>query len=196
MTKVYKCLAAFWMGGVSLLAQSTGSRNEPPNHTTQTVRYLSGESSNTAPDNTADVTQPSILNILTVVGNKTLGLPCLDCILGILFPNLGLPTPVNKAFLGSSYQIDSYLIDNSYTGSCTFTSVLKDSHKNVIASSTETLEEKANSEILLSTPITVPNTAVIGLGSVSTTAVCGTSTTQSSSSVFVACVRNPPFCVN
>jgi hypothetical protein len=179
------------------LAQSSGSRNESVDHATQTVKHLADESSPIGPDDTPDAAPPPILNIMTVIGDNVLGLPCLDCILGIpLLPTLGLPSPVGKAFRGSTYQIDSYLIDNTYTGSCTFTFAVRDSHKNIVFSTTQTITENANTEILVSTPAPIPSTAGIGLGNVSTTAVCGTNTTKSSSPVYLACVEEPPFCVN
>jgi hypothetical protein len=196
MTKVFCCLSVLTICGASLLAQSTRAPNESINRATQTVKSLAGESSDIAPDNTPDAAQPPMLNIFTVIGDNLLGLPCLDCVLGITLPTLGLPSPVGQAVRGSAYQIDAYLIDNTYTGSCTFTFAVRDSHKNVIFSSTQTLMENANTEILVSVPVTIPTNASIGLGSVSTTAVCGTSTTKSSSPVYLACVTEPPFCVD
>jgi hypothetical protein len=196
MTRIFGCLSVFTIWGASLLAQSTDGHKESVNHATQTVKSLAGGPSDFASDSTPDASPPPILNILTVIGDNTLGVPCLDCILGIIFPTLGLPSPVSQALQGSNYQIDSYLIDNSYTGSCTFTFTVRDVNKTVVVTTTETLTEKARTEIVLSAPITIPNEVVVGLGSVSNTAVCGTSTTKSSSPVFLACVRNPPYCLN
>jgi hypothetical protein len=143
--KVFGCLTVLTICGAALLAQSTGSRNESASAATQVVKPFSGESADTAPDNTPNAAQPPILNILTVMGANTLGVPCLDCVLGIILPTLGLPSPVGKAVRGNNYQIDSYLIDNAYTGSCTFTFAVRDVEKNVILSTTQTLTEKARS---------------------------------------------------
>jgi hypothetical protein len=171
----------------SVLAQPASIRPTPIDTTSQTVKYLAGE---------PNATSPPILNILTVIGDNFPGVPCLDCLLDILEPTLGLPVPADQAFRGANYQIDTFLIDNSYTGSCTFTFEVKDSQKEIIVSTSQTLMENAGTEILLSTPVTIPTTASLGVGSVSTTAVCGSSMSQSSSPIFVACVTNPPYCVN
>ena len=189
---------AFWrlsmlaMCSAALMAQSAGNRNEPTNRVSQSVKSLADESA--APDDTSDDAQPALLNILTVIGDNILGVPCLDCLLGITAPTLGLPVPVGKIVRGRNYQIDAYLIDNTYTGPCTFTFAVRDIHKAVIVSTSQTLKETAKTAILVSGGVTIPTNAVVGLGSVTTAAVCGTSTTRSSSPVFVACVENPPFC--
>lgn len=175
-----------------VFAQPSNSSSASPDNTTQTIKSLSADPFiGTA----AAGTQPTILNILTVVGADGLGLPCLDCLLGGILPSLGLPIPVGKVFQGGKYQIDSYLIDNDYTGPCTFTSAVRDSHNNVVVSASQTLNETARTVILLSTPVTMPSGTGVGLGSVSNTAVCGPSTTKSKSPVVLACVNNPPFCV-
>jgi hypothetical protein len=196
MTKVFGCLSVLTVCGVSLWAQSAGGRDASTNRASQIVKDLAGAPSDMAPNDMSVVAQPPILNIMTVVGNDVLGLPCLDCLLNFLVPDLGLPSPLGKVVQGSSYQIDAYLIDNTYTGPCTFNFAVRDLHQNVVVSTTQTLDEKANSAILLSAPITIPNTFTAGLGSASTTAVCGESATKSSSPVFLACVQNPPFCVD
>jgi hypothetical protein len=131
-----------------------------------------------------------------VIGNEALGVPCIDCLLGILIPSLGLPSPLGEALVGSKYQIDSYLIDNTYTGSCTFNLAVRDSQNNVVAEARQTIDETAGNQILLSTPITIPPSAGLGLGSVSNTATCGSNVSESKSPVVLTCVNNPPFCVD
>jgi len=187
MTKSVLPFLLVALAGTTLWAQSTGSRS---------ASNKSGATSSLAPGAKPGTSLPPIVNILTVVGNNTLGLPCLNCLLDLLIPSLGLPSPLGTVYQGSSYQIDTYLIDNSYTGACTFTSALLDSQKNVIVSTSQTLLEVANSEVLLSAPITVPSSSATGVGTVVTQAVCGGNTTQSQSQVAVACVTNPPFCVD
>lgn len=183
---VLSCAAA-------LPAQSAGSGHGSDRTIHQTVMQIP-ENPSISPESNAS--QPPIMNILTVIGENALGVPCLDCLLGILIPSLGLPKPLGKALAGSKYQIDSYLIDNTYNGACAFTLAVTDSHNNIIASVQQTLNETAGHEILLTTPITIPTNAGIGLGSVSNTAVCGANVSQSKSPVLLACVNNPPFCVN
>jgi len=197
MTKVYGHFLVVAIPITSLLAQSTGSRREPGNTAAQTEVKVSQQTSRITPNLVPDAGQPPILNILTVMGDNILGLPCLDCVLSLLFPTLGLPSPQGRVFQGNAYQIDSFLIDNRYTGSCTFTFAVRDNQKNVIVSTTQTLMENAGTRILITAPVTIPVNASVGLGSVSTTATCGTSTTRSASPVVVsACVTNPPFCTN
>lgn len=179
----------------SIWAQSTDTQIKSADPVTQTVTQLSGDTRKLAPTSTPSVSQPAIINVLTVIGNNTLGLPCLNCLLGFLVPTLGLPLPLSQALPGNTYQIDSYIIDNTYDGPCTFTFAVLDSNNNALVSKKQTLTEKAQTQVLLSTPVTIPTSAGIGLGSVSTTAVCGSSQTQSKSPVYIACVTNPPFCV-
>lgn len=195
MNKTFGSLCLFALCGASLLAQTAEKPAAARPAITQKVR-MDAQSASPTPDDQPDTTQPPILNVLTVIGNDVLGLPCLDCLLNFLVPNLALPSPIAKALRGTGYQIDSYLIDNSYNGNCTFTLAISDHQNNVIASVTQTLRETAGSDILLSTPITIPTNAGIGLGTVSNTAVCGSNTTVSKSPVTLLCVNNPPFCVD
>jgi|HubBroStandDraft_2_1064218.scaffolds.fasta_scaffold443227_1 hypothetical protein len=186
----YLCICA--LGCAALPAQSTDGHSDARSPISQAVKNSLREDA--VADNLPTSNDPPILNILTVIGNNVLGLPCLDCLLNLLVPSLGLPSPVSKALRGSHYQIDSYLIDNNYTGACTFTLAVTDVHNNVIVSVKQTLDETAGTDILLTTPITIPTDAGIGLGSVSNTAVCGSNTSQSKSPVLMTCVNNPPFC--
>lgn len=193
MSNLFRFLGVLVVCGAPLFAQSAASGTETAAKIVQTVTATAADpdTANAKPD----ASQPAILNIMTVIGNNVLGLPCLDCLLNFLIPDLALPSPVSKALLGKAYQIDSFLIDNSYTGSCTFTLSLSVGH-NVIATATQTIDETAGTNILITAPITLPTNAVIGLGTVSNTAVCGSNTTESKSPVTVACVNNPPFCLD
>jgi len=195
MTKAVLPLLLVALSGTTSLAQSTAARSESGKNIAQTVTGAPAVAP-VAPESKSGQSLPPIVNIFTVAGNKTLGLPCLNCLLDLLLPSIGLPTPVGTVYQGSSYQIDTYLIDNSYTGACTFTSALLDSQRNIIVATSQTLQETANTEILLSAPIAVPSSSATGVGTVVTQAVCGGSTTQSQSQVAVACVTNPPFCVD
>ncbi len=193
MTSLFRCLFVIATCAVSMQAQSaSGSPEVKPVISQKLTPMAPEDAAYAAKPNTG---QPPILNILTVIGNDVLGLPCLDCLLNLLIPDLGLPVPLAKALKGSTYQIDSYLIDNNYNGSCTFNMELTDSQNNVVASVTQTLQEKAGNTILLSAPITVPSVTEIGLGQVSNKATCGSNVSQSKSPVVLACVNNPPFCV-
>ncbi len=195
MFNISRCLSVFALCGATLLAQSADNRTETKSKIAQAVRESSANTSDIS-GSKPDTTQPPILNVLTVIGNNVLGLPCLDCLLNLLVPDLGLPSPLAKVLSGKGYQIDSYLIDNAYNGPCTFTLAISDNHNNVLASVTQTINEKAGTDILLNTPITIPTTSGIGLGTVSNTAVCGANTSVSKSPVMVACVNNPPFCLD
>ena len=195
MNKALYYVAALALSGVPLLAQSADNRPASRGLVTQTVKDLPLEKSLSAVL-TAPVAPPPVVNVLTVIGDDSPGVPCLNCLLDTLVPSLGLPSPLGSILRGNSYQIDSYLIDNSYTGACTFTFAVRDSQNNLIAAARQTLDEEAGTEILLSTPITIPPTAGIGLGSVSNTAQCGSNTSESKSAVFIACVTNPPYCVD
>lgn len=186
-------VALFAMCVYSLEAANPVNENAANHPVSQAVTSLPGPSVAAVSGSTPST--PPVMNVLTVIGENALGVPCLDCLLGILIPSLGLPTPLGKAYRGQTYQVDSFLIDNSYTGACTFNFALSDSHNNVIASTTRTLNEVAGTQILLTTQLTIPRTTVVGLGSISNTATCGSTMTQSSSPVFLACVNNPPFCV-
>ena len=112
MSKLLFGICVFALCSASLTAQEAFSRQDA---VTQSVRSLGVEESIT-PDGAPGTTPPPIVNVLTVIGDDVIGVPCLDCLLGILVPTLGLPTPKGKAFRGATYQIDTYLIDNSYTG--------------------------------------------------------------------------------
>src|SRR5690242_14212913 len=100
MTKWFAVLSFILLGAAALPAQ-TAARKTPP-AVTQVVKPA--PAANPAPTGSS---QPPILNVLTVIGDNVLGVPCLDCLLGILFPTLGLPQPVGQAFRGSNYQIDT-----------------------------------------------------------------------------------------
>jgi hypothetical protein len=185
MVKSISYFVALTISMMPLLAQSSGGAGGPGHGIKQTVTAL--------PRN-ANPHQPQVANILTIVGEDTAGLPCVDCVTGVTAASVGLPAPLGTIDPGTSYQFDSYLIDNNYTGTCTFTIALVDHHKQVIVSASQTMSESPNTAILLSAVLPVPANATVGLGNVSTTAVCGTSHTKSQRPVFLACVTRPPHC--
>jgi hypothetical protein len=166
----------------SLLAQST----QFADRTTQQVRPLAQPadvSSEGVPEATS--MPPAISNILTVIGPNSTGVPCYDCATGAVAPNLGLLSPLGIIHRNVNYQVDVFLMDNSYTGSCTYTIAVYDYNKQVIVSTNPTFSETANTRILLGTAFTIPSTATLGPASISTTAVCGTSTTKSSTRLYI-----------
>lgn len=179
--------------GTCLFAQSTKPADAGQPTITQATKPLHPDGTVT-PDKKGPA-GPPILNVLTVIGENILGLPCLECILGIGGLTLGLPVPLGEVLAGTGYQIDSFLIDNKYNGPCTFTVAVKEG-STTLASVTTTQNEVAGTQILLTTPVTIPTSAGVGLGTVSTTSVCGSATSESKSDVAIACVTNPPFCLN
>ena len=181
MRKTFLFLAALTVSSASLPAQST-------------AQSTAGRQLRAA--------ELPVVNVLTVIGDNIPGLPCLDCLLGIAGLTLGLPSPLDEILRGNSYQVAAYMVDNSYTGMCTFTFEVRDVRKRVVVSSTQTLMETAHSRVLVWSPLTIPTTAEIGLGSVSTKAMCGTNSTNrnakaaTSRSPAYICASNPPHCAN
>lgn len=174
------CVSLLILCAGSVFAQSTAHSIKA----SQIVRPL-------GPDNpyvaaAPDAAGPVILNVLTVIGADVAGVPCFDCVTGAATPNMGLLSPINAIHLGQTYQIDAYLYDVNYTGPCTFTIAVLDPQKHPIVSTNPTFDEVSNSGILLSTALPVPATATTGLGSVVTSAQCGTSKTSSRSPVVIA----------
>lgn len=133
--------------------------------------------------------EPAIINIFTLMGpnpvpNPT-NLPCYDCVGGAGTPNLGILQPSGLIHRSVNYQVDVFLVDNTYTGSCTYTIEVVNKTSGVIVSTNPTFSETAPTTILLGTAFTIPSTAPLGPSSVTTSAVCGASTTKSSSPVFI-----------
>lgn len=180
--KCFWFLSVLTVCGGSLLAQSA----EFVDNTTQQVRPLAAQPGYVPPDGTPDAASvPAIFNILTVMGPNVSGPPCYNCITGGAAPNIGLLSPAGIVHRNVNYQVDVFLVDHSYTGSCTYTIAVLNYKKQVIVSTNPTFSEVANSSILLGTAFTIPSTALLGPGSVSTTAVCGTSTTKSASPLYI-----------
>lgn len=163
--------------GVSLWAQAGGLAD-----VTVTLGPLDAASAYVAADDDFATTTLQIVNIMTVIGPNTLGLPCYNCVTGIAAPNLGMLEPAGVIPRGGApSQINVFLWDQSYTGSCTFTIEILDKSKAVVASTTPTFSFTAPTTILLGTALAIPGTAEAGMGRVQTIAVCGASTTKSGS---------------
>jgi hypothetical protein len=162
-----------------LLAQSAAV----PPVTTHQVHFLTAESGY-AMDTPDAATATLILNTLTVMGDNVSGLPCFDCVTGVATPNIGLLSPSGVVKAGSSYQINVFLVDENYTGPCTYT-IEVHRKSTVIVSTNPTFDENAPTGILIGTALTIPAGTTAGAAAVSTTAVCGSSTTKSSSPIYI-----------
>jgi hypothetical protein len=163
-------------------AEAPGSRGV----VTLAVNPIEGDTVYVEPDADA-AAKPFIENILTVIGENVSGLPCYNCVANALSPNLGILTPAGVIQRGgNTYQIDTFLYDQNYTGSCTFTIEIVDAAKTVVASTNSTFSFTAPTTILLNTTLAIPSTAGVGVGHVQTRAVCGASTTYSASNVYIA----------
>jgi hypothetical protein len=100
---------------------------------------------------------------------------------------LGILTPSGYIVKGgAASQINVYLYDFNYTGSCTFTIQIVDKTKTVVVSTNPTFSFTAPTNILLGTALPIPSTAAVGVGYVETIAVCGASTTKSASAFYIA----------
>jgi hypothetical protein len=160
----------------ALLAQSS----EVTPVVTHQVRFLAAEPGDAAPD----ATKPLIINTFTIMGDNVTGTPCYSCVTGATTPNLGVLQPSGIVKAGTQYQVNVFLVDQSYTGSCTYTfEVTRKS--TVIYSANTTFTETAPTTILLGTALTVPTGTTAGGAALSTTAVCGSSTTKSSSTIYI-----------
>jgi hypothetical protein len=185
--KSFTFLALLTAGSISLWAQSAAP-TDPNAPVTLALTPLDAANGYVALDADSDAAAaPFIVNIMTVIGPNTTGLPCYNCVTNVLAPNLGIlePSGIIKRG-GAASQINVFLYDENYTGSCTFTIEIVDKAKAVVVSSKPTFSFTAPTTILLGTALPIPSTATVGMGRVQTTAVCGTSTTKSSSPVYIA----------
>jgi hypothetical protein len=136
-------------------------------------------------DATPAASAPAVMNILTIMGPNVIGPPCYNCITGGVAPNIGLLSPSGIVHRNVRYQVDVFVVDNSYTGACTFTIEVVNKTSGVIVSTNPTFNETAPTSILLGTAFTIPSTAPLGPSRVTTSAVCGTSTTKSASPIYI-----------
>jgi hypothetical protein len=150
---------------------------------THQVRFLAEEPGYAAQDN-PDATKPLIINTFTILGDNITGTPCYSCVTGATTPNLGILQPSGIVKVGTQYQINVFLVDENYTGSCTYTYELTRG-STVIYSSSTSFNETAPTAILLGSALTIPTGTTSGSAAVSTTAVCGSSTTKSSSAIYI-----------
>src|ERR1039458_2155690 len=137
----------------ALLAQSS----EVTPVVTHQVRFLAAEPGDVAPD----ATKPLIINTFTIMGDNVTGTPCYSCVTGATTPNLGVLQPSGIVKAGTQYQVNVFLVDQNYTGSCTDTfEVTRKS--TVIYSANTTFTENAPTTMLLRTPLTVPTGTTAG----------------------------------
>jgi hypothetical protein len=147
---------------------------------THQVRFLAAEPGDVAPD----ASKPLIINTFTIMGDNVTGTPCYSCVTGAATPNLGVLQPSGIVKAGTQYEVNVSLVDQNYTGSCTYTfEVTRKS--TVIYSASTTFAETAPTSILLGTALTVPTGTTAGSAALSTTAVCGSSTTKLSNTIYI-----------
>jgi hypothetical protein len=186
MLKSFLFVAFLTACGASLWAQSTADATGSRATVTLTVTPLDSELAKSVPDVT-DASTPFLLNIFTLIGVNSTGLPCYNCVTSVAAPNLGILTPSGYIVKGgAASQINVYLYDFNYTGSCTFTIQIVDKTKTVVVSTNPTFSFTAPTNILLGTALPIPSTAAVGVGYVETIAVCGASTTKSASAFYIA----------
>jgi hypothetical protein len=153
---------------------------EVPSKIIHQTQPLTSARSYVAPD-TSNNFVPPMVNIFTVAGGDVSDLPCYNCVTGVASPNLGVVAPVY--FIPEPFQINVFLVDNSYNGACTYTIAALKSNR-VVKTVTETFDEMAGTTILLGTVLSIHHHVPAGQGSIVTTAVCGKSTTTSSSRIY------------
>src|ERR1035437_643 len=121
----------------ALLAQSS----EVTPVVTHQVRFLAAEPGDAAPD----ATKPLIINTFTIMGDNVTGTPCYSCVTGATTPNLGVLQPSGIVKAGTQYQVNVFLVDQNYTGSCTYT--FEVTRKSTVIYSANTRSEEHTSEL-------------------------------------------------
>lgn len=75
--------------------------------------------------------EPANTNFLTVLGDNVdnSGVPCFDCVTGAQGNTLGLVAPDGNVHAdgATAYVFNNYSFDNSYTGNCEYTFLVRDS---------------------------------------------------------------------
>jgi hypothetical protein len=155
------------------------AQSKPP--ITQTVRYLTPE--NISGDAEPAAGTPLILNEFVIMG-PNIGVGCYDCVTGAATPNLGIIQPIGLVSTNVSYQVSAFLINQNYTGSCTFTFAVA-RKTTTIYSAAYVFPSETPSTIFLGSAITIPTGTAKGGATLSLTSVCGASTTKSNSEIYI-----------
>lgn len=172
----------------SLLAQTRSAAAESHAPVTLVVKPIDGEAAKLAQKLTpAASSTPFVLNIFTLAGPNVSGGPiCYDCVTGAGTPNLGIVEPAGYQVKGAAApQVDVFLYDFNYTGSCTFMIQMVDSTGTVLSYTNPTFSFTAPTTIALGTALSIPTTAATGIGYVETIATCGSSTSKSASAFLI-----------
>ena len=127
---------------------------------------------------------PAIQNIFVVAGTDVAGLPCFNCVNSIV-PSVGIVSPSGTLVRGSAYQLNNFYVDNKFTGTCGFTLSIIDSTNTPVVTATFNFGVSAGNVGIISTKYTVPTTAAVGTGKVSSSIKCGLVKAATSSSVYL-----------
>lgn len=171
----------------SLLAQTKDATPDDKVPVSILVEPLDGEATKVAQAIAPDASSsPFLLNIFTVIGANSSGVPCYNCVTNAGTPNVGIVVPAGYVIAGGAApQIDIALYDFNYTGSCTVTIEVIDKTKTVVASTAPTFSFTSSSSIFVEAVMSIPSTAAVGVGVVESTVLCGTSSSKSGSAVVI-----------
>ena len=181
------CLVLFLLtlSGASLFAQSRSESVDESSLGVTVIEMPLEDGTLPAESPDAAATPPAILSIFTVIGTKEAGLPCFNCVLDATIPNIGIVEPAGVINRGGTYEINAFVADQSFTGSCLFIIDVRDSTKTTVALFLLTRSVKGGLAYLFSASRKIPSTAAVGLGDVETEAGCGTVKSRSSSPVYI-----------
>lgn len=184
LIKSFAFLALLTASGVALCAQPADAPVDTNASVTLVLPPLDRETQNVVSNG---ATTPVIVNVMTVIGAVSTGVPCFDCVTSATSPNIGIVQPSGVIQRGgAASQINAFLFDQNYTGSCTFRIEIVDASQKVVASTRPRFSYTAPTSFIISTTLAIPSTAAIGIGHVQTVAVCGTSITKSASPVLIS----------
>jgi len=169
MKSLHFTLPLLLIGASALLAQSGKGAGE----ITHQAQYRS------AARVTPDIHPPAMESYLTIVGANVTGLPCQGCVSGASTPNLGIFGPDIVFASGDTMEITSLLVDYNFDGPCTYTwSLTSGPRSKLLAQTSTTQSESANTDILLGATLTVPMISKPAQGYVTMTNTCGGASTR------------------
>lgn len=130
--------------------------------------------------------KPAVMNYLTMIADNVEGLPCGGCVSG--FPGaIGINFPLPNLSRGVNYSLTNWFVDNTYTGSCTWSFVITSStYGGVVAYTQATFSVAPDSIYQTSTSLTLPTPAAIaGSGVVAAVINCGGTNYTSWSPIYI-----------
>lgn len=137
----------------------------------------------------ASATLPVFQNVLTVLGDnvENPGVPCFECVAGAIGSNIGLVQPDTNVHADgvTSYAFDNYAVDNSFTGNCNYTFLVRDSSMKYVVKLGPVSIPVSPGPSLTSTAWTIPTSAAVGTGSAITVIQCGSTSAISAMPLFI-----------